>query len=217
MYPGQSAPRDGGDFDDLGGALTAALPERVRDGVLAVAAHHCSSDRALAGRPGCPRTRSAPTRYGPFPGVAVPGAGRREATAPDYAPPPATRRSHPTTDRVSSPLLREGTRGADHTLFADPGQVPRHWFDAAADEWEIALRDPDTGGPSGRPPSPLSRRPSGDTGVWAACRSWRCQPCACGAPATAWSRPTVPVGSPPPSRRCGPLLEKTCCICGIFS
>jgi len=38
-------------------------------------------------------------------------------------------------------LLREGTRGAYRTLFSDPDRVPRHWFDAAADEWELTLRD----------------------------------------------------------------------------
>ncbi|MFD7011489.1 alpha/beta fold hydrolase [Rhodococcus jostii] len=38
-------------------------------------------------------------------------------------------------------LLHEGTRGAYRTLFADPDRVPLHWFDAAADEWELTLRD----------------------------------------------------------------------------
>nr|AFX59903.1 hydrolase [Rhodococcus wratislaviensis] len=43
---------------------------------------------------------------------------------------------------VPQRLLRDGTRGAYRTLFADPDRVARHWFDAAADEWEITLRDP---------------------------------------------------------------------------
>lgn len=38
-------------------------------------------------------------------------------------------------------LLHQGTREAYRALFADPDRVPRHWFDAAADEWEITLRD----------------------------------------------------------------------------
>ena len=68
-------------------------------------------------------------------------------------------------------LLHEGTRAAYRTLFADPDRVPRHWFDAAADEWEITLADP------GHRRALWSATlglylddPSGDTGVWSRLR-----------------------------------------------
>ena len=208
----------GGDFDDLGDALMAALPERVRDGVLAVvllhglgatstlmlpmlatlAPHHraLTPDLSGFGSSAAPSWDYDPAQLqhwlrafldtGGAPTAAAIGhsLGGRVALElalrpPDTArslvllcPAPAAGRQRPRTtlprrlpaDLTRLPiafphrLLHEGTRGANHTLTADPGQVPRHWFDAAADEWEIALRDPNTGGPSGRPPSPLSRR-----------------------------------------------------------
>jgi pimeloyl-ACP methyl ester carboxylesterase len=101
-------------------------------------------------------------------------------------------------------LLHEGTRGAYRTLFADPDRVPRHWFDAAADEWELTLRD--TGHRRALWSATLGLyldEPFGDRGCGTEWRSWRCRPCACGAPTTPSSRRASPTTSPPPPRRCG--------------
>ncbi|WP_241031557.1 alpha/beta fold hydrolase [Rhodococcus koreensis] len=37
-------------------------------------------------------------------------------------------------------LLHAGARAGLRALLADPGVVPRHWYEAAADEWELSLR-----------------------------------------------------------------------------
>ena len=41
---------------------------------------------------------------------------------------------------VPPPLLHIAARAGLRALFADPAAVPRHWCDAAADEWELSLR-----------------------------------------------------------------------------
>ncbi|MCZ4588138.1 alpha/beta fold hydrolase (plasmid) [Rhodococcus pseudokoreensis] len=41
---------------------------------------------------------------------------------------------------VPSWLLHTAARSGLRALFADPDKVPRHWYEAAADEWELSLR-----------------------------------------------------------------------------
>ncbi|TQC49623.1 alpha/beta fold hydrolase [Rhodococcus sp. WS4] len=41
---------------------------------------------------------------------------------------------------VPAPLLHTAARTGLRALFADPDAVPRHWWEAAADEWELSLR-----------------------------------------------------------------------------
>ncbi|KAF0964868.1 2-succinyl-6-hydroxy-2,4-cyclohexadiene-1-carboxylate synthase [Rhodococcus sp. T7] len=174
-------------FLDTGGAPTAAAIGHSLGGRVAL---------ELALRP--PDTARSLVLLCPAPAA---GRQRPRTTLPRRLPADLTRLPIAFPHR----LLHEGTRGAHHTLTADPGQVPRHWFDAAADEWEIALQRPGHRRAlwSATLASISAHRPA-TRGSGPPAAAGGANPVRVGRRRHRGPRPPVPAGSPPPSRRCGP-------------